>query len=457
MSDIFEDKVRLGLDRSLSLCGISIAEVACIGAAVSGGADSVSLLVALKNILPENVVLKAITVNHNIRPAEETCGDAEFVQSLCGQMGIECRRQDVPPGKIKECSSSAGSGIEDAARKERYGIFESFMKNESVDFLCLAHNRNDQNETVLMRFLQGSGDLSGIPKARGKYIRPLLAITRKEIEEYLERRGVPYRTDSTNNDNSMLRNRIRNIAVPMLDENFNGWTTAMDSLASKSRADNEALDFFAEKSLQDINWTFNDGRVTFNAHTFFNLQEAIRHRIIMKAVKLVGAMDRIPFSFVDRWTRKDYARSKGHEESCGVTFRLDGDVFEIEKKRKVATESGFFVIIEQSGTYCLGDSTVSVSGCDEGGIQFSFGGSGKEILVEDLKFPFALRSRQSGDQVLDSHGTLRSVSKILDDWKAGDLRDSVVIVEQLPSDSSGRNIKCILGSDLGLKDWITIG
>jgi tRNA(Ile)-lysidine synthase len=194
----------------------------CIGVAVSGGADSVSLFVALCHISKKyKIPVRAITVNHNIRGEAESWGDADFVVSLGNKLfeqGINVKviEKELERGKVFSVAERRGNGVEEAARFLRYEAFSEFALSEKPAFIALAHNKNDQIETLLMRFLQGSGNsgLCGICARRGIFVRPLLDVSRAQIEEYLLEQNIPWRTDSTNFDTSYMRNRIRQKLVP---------------------------------------------------------------------------------------------------------------------------------------------------------------------------------------------------------------------------------------------------
>lgn len=456
MRDIFEKKVLEGFIKSLSSTGSAIENCRVIGVAVSGGADSVSLLCALKEVLPKNILLKAVTVNHNIRPSEETCGDAEFTENLCREIGVTCVRMEIKAGKVFEFADEKKCGLEDSARKLRYEKFSEFMENEDVDFLCLAHNKNDQAETVIMRFLQGSSDLSGIPWAREKFLRPLLGISRSEIEAYLEEIKVSYRTDSTNHDNTMLRNRIRNVLTPVLNGNFEGWQKALCSLSEKSKADNEFIGDCVEDALQKIVADEKTDKVVIDAGRFFSLAFALRSRALLESVKKLGALKRVPYGFMERWADESYAGKKKKEECSGITISLASGKLVLEKKNKVATEGGFFVIIEEPGIFSAGKYIFKVE-LAEGSVVLTC--DGKSMALKGLCFPFAIRSRQSGDEIECSDGSFKAVSEILSGWKAGGARDSVPLVQMLSSERKEdlQKIKCIWGSLCGLKDWIVTG
>ena len=156
----FEHKVAHSLVYCLDQAGIVLSADSCIGVAVSGGADSVSLLYALKAVAP--CALAGVTVNHNLR-GDEGNQDALFVLRLCEKLGVECTRYDIPAGKIEQVARDSSISLEAAARKERYRCFDAFIAQKGLCALCLAHNREDQLETVLMRFLQGSSAFGQYP------------------------------------------------------------------------------------------------------------------------------------------------------------------------------------------------------------------------------------------------------------------------------------------------------
>lgn len=471
----FEDAVLRGLRD----CGVDLGGSVSLGAAVSGGADSVALLVALSEILKcfPNAALSAVTVDHAIRPREESAGDADFVESLCKDLGVPCVRMNVPEGHIKRLSRERGTGVEEAARAVRYERFESFVREKGVDFLCLAHHADDQCETVLMRFLQGSADLSGIPRARSCFIRPMLGIKRSSVERYLEERKITYRTDSTNRSLSMLRNRIRNCVMPVLDEAVPGWRKSVlslsvkageDSLFIRQAADSAWKSFFKEEA--------SDGGVAFwiEAADFIMLSAALRWRLIMRAADGVhaheendrsdgGPRERVPWSFCSSVSEKAAVSLSGAgnagpwSETCGmVCVRFDGKRISVQRKAPVATESGFFVIVERGGLYVAGPWSFSVSdGGTVSGLSFEggdFAPCAREGDLLTVRFPFVFRSLMPGDRVRDSGGRMRGVSGILDGWKCGDLKFLVPVVQNLSGQE--KSIAAVLGAACGFKDWI---
>ena len=187
---------------------------------VSGGADSVCMLHLLNSLKEElGIELTVVHVNHGIRGMEAE-RDAEFVEHISKKLGVECKifHIDVPSiarnRKISE---------EEAGRIERYAVFESVAQDIGANKIAVAHNLNDNSETVLFHLFRGSGlkGMTGIPVKRGKIIRPLLCLTRSEIEEYLEKNQLNYCIDSTNKETEYSRNKLRLEILPYIKENIN--------------------------------------------------------------------------------------------------------------------------------------------------------------------------------------------------------------------------------------------
>ena len=185
--------------------------------ALSGGADSTALLDLLSRLPGLSPRLVAAHLNHCLR-GPESDRDEEFVRSLAEQYRIplECRRVDV-----KEHSRRERLNLEDAGRRARIGFLSELRDSWQATAVALAHHADDQAETVLMRLLRGAGPggLAGMPYRNGrKFIRPLLGVTRAELAAYLAERGLAWREDTSNQDTTFLRNRIRHDLIPLLEQ-----------------------------------------------------------------------------------------------------------------------------------------------------------------------------------------------------------------------------------------------
>ncbi len=182
--------------------------------ALSGGADSVCLLHAMRGIAKKNGYrLSALHIHHHLR-GREADRDAAFCRSLCEEWGITFLQQDCDVRKEKRPDES----IEEAARRLRYDLFEA----QSVDYILTAHHASDSLETFFINFGRGSGlrGLCGIPKNRGKYLRPLLSVTKEEILQYCTQQQLSFVTDSSNQEDGYTRNFIRHYIVPKFKEIF---------------------------------------------------------------------------------------------------------------------------------------------------------------------------------------------------------------------------------------------
>ena len=437
----FEASVLKGLDA----CGIKLSAVAAsggvIGAAVSGGADSVSLIVSLCSLCKQHSIpLKVITVNHYIRQESETCGDVQFVKELCeslGKQGFEVSLEiyELKKGEVAALAEEKGIGIEVAARELRYNAFEKFIGANKLACLCLAHNKNDQLETLLMRFLQGAGTEArgGIPQVRGKYVRPLLGIERAQIEEYLNQKNISWRNDSTNADTAFLRNRIRGELVPLLNERFTGWDKAVLTGAEKAADDAEVLGGRPFPST-------SSGQAKLRDHggSFYSLPRALKIRALLELANNAGCDIRIPYVFLrdvcDSCECADnYNRRKVEKRFANLCFILDKNGVQVKKCDEVQNEIVFSAIIEKSGFYELP--------------------LGQVFVPDGLEFPVLLRSWQPGDEVLTADGGTKKLADVFSDWHVPvETRQFIPVVQELKTPE--QKIVCILGSNLGYKDWI---
>ena len=208
--------------------------------ALSGGADSVSLLLVLKHLESEfGITLEAAHCNFHLR-GDESLRDEQFCQQLC-------RRLHVPLHLVHFDTHAYADlhhvSIEMAARDLRYAYFEQLRRDIHAHDICVAHHRDDSVETLLLNLVRGTGlrGLRGIQPRNAHIIRPLLSHSRQQIEQYLDALGESYVTDSTNLHNDVKRNKIRLNIIPLLRE-LN--PSASQSIFETSLRVTEALKIF---------------------------------------------------------------------------------------------------------------------------------------------------------------------------------------------------------------------
>jgi tRNA(Ile)-lysidine synthase len=302
--------------------------------------------------------IHCLHVEHGIRPAAESRGDADAVEALCAEFGIPCTVVSIAPGKIERTAKRRGIGLEAAARLYRHKAWNTEARRVGAAKVLVAHTRDDLLETALMRILRGSGPagLAAMPRSRGRIQRPLLDRSRSEVLAYLTARGIPYRTDSTNADPAFLRNRIRHKLIPCLDEFFPGWRRTLPDLAETQRM---AADFLAAEAAGRIPWTGEDRVWSVSSERFFSQPPILREEALFAV--LDGSGTPLPGGKPPR-RRSLRLFAQGEVGSLDLGFailRRDAKrvVFGL---RRQDGENGFSLLIKGPGIYKLKGLTIRV-------------------------------------------------------------------------------------------------
>lgn len=284
--------------------------------AISGGADSVALLLTLHTANAAKhdalgVGLSAAHVQHGIRSSEESNADQQFVQDLCSRLDIPLH---IHHASIPERVAQTRETIEEAARAVRYEFFASLLTTGEADAVLTAHTLDDQAETVLMKLLRGAWTegLSGIhpivqilgPRP-GKILRPFLNTRRAEIESYLKEINQPWREDSTNTDTAYTRNRIRHELLPQLREYNPNLDQTLSNLAELAREEEARWQIELSRLLPQIllpgKPVRGGGRsvstapgqsqsaIAIELDRLRSLDPALRRRVIRAAARQLGA------------------------------------------------------------------------------------------------------------------------------------------------------------------------
>lgn len=221
-----------------------------VGVAVSGGADSVALLLLLLELREKlGLVLSVVHFNHKLR-GKASDADEEFVAKLAAKHGLEFHSASVD---IAKKAKKERANIEDAARRARYDYFRSLAESGVCGRITVAHTADDQAETVLAHILRGTGlaGLGGIHPNAGPIIRPLLSVRRSELRRFLRARKQAWREDATNRDTKRMRARIRRKLVPVLQKQFQpAIVEHLVTLAELAREDEAFLDASAEERVR---------------------------------------------------------------------------------------------------------------------------------------------------------------------------------------------------------------
>ena len=250
---------------------------------VSGGPDSLFMLNILNNLKEKlQIELVVAHVNHMLRA--EADEEEQFVKEFCKKIQVDFYSKRIEVAKYADNNKIS---LEEAGRKIRYEFFEEVAKQVNANKIAVAHNKNDKVETMIMHLLRGSGTagLQGIQVKTNKIIRPLIEIERKEIEKYCEEQKLEPRIDKSNFDNTYTRNKIRNIVIPYIKEEFNpNIIETMTRLSEVVTEENTFLNKLTETEYKKILIQKNEKEISLDLKKFNELDNIIKKRIILYTV-----------------------------------------------------------------------------------------------------------------------------------------------------------------------------
>ena len=231
-----------------------------VGVAVSGGADSVALLLLLLELREKlGIVLSVVHFNHKLR-GKASDADEQFVKKLAAKHGLDFHSAFL---YVAKKAKKERANLEDAARRARYHYFRSLVESGACTWVAVAHTADDQAETVLAHLLRGTGNtgLGGIHPVAGPVVRPLLNIRRSKLRTYLRARKQIWREDLSNRDTRRMRARIRKKLLPLLEKQFQPEIIAhLVTLANLAREDEAFWDAMTEERVRALAQK-SDGRV----------------------------------------------------------------------------------------------------------------------------------------------------------------------------------------------------
>ncbi|MGI6169548.1 MAG: tRNA lysidine(34) synthetase TilS, partial [Christensenellales bacterium] len=265
--------------------------------ALSGGADSMALLHILWKLQKTlDISLTAAHVHHGLRAAAD--GDAVFSRTFCEKLGIAFTLSYVDtPAHIKKTRQS----VEEAARTLRYQALNQAADACSAQKIALGHHKDDQAETVLLHLLRGSGiqGLCGMPKKRGRLIRPLLSTSKEEILAYCAAHNIPFLQDETNQSLRFRRNSIRHELLPFLQKHYNpNITDALCRSADLLAEENAYLNELAHQSFRSLSDIQKDG-LAFSTDALGQQPLALKRRVLRIALSRLGSLKNLRQQHVD--------------------------------------------------------------------------------------------------------------------------------------------------------------
>lgn len=354
--------------------------------ALSGGCDSVCLCLALEEL---GICFACAHLNHGIR--EKASYDEEFAREFASRHNAEFFVKHV---NIPALAAEKKISTENAGREERYLFFNEISAEKGFTKIAVAHNKNDNAETFLLNLIRGSGikGLSGIPPKRDNIIRPLIDVTREEIENYVLSKKETYVTDETNFENDYTRNKIRNIVIPELIEINPNFINSVSKTSSLLKQDLDYIEKMSEKLVE-----YENGYAFIEKDKLLNEPDSVKARALTKAYEFAAKTSKdFEKKHIDYITEKVKTATHGNIMSLcfGVrcSLRYGKIIFE-----QIPEDNDF------SYTIKAGESVF----VKEAGITFT----AKEVNADEVLYApdteyfnidgeITIRSRKDGDKII---------------------------------------------------------
>jgi tRNA(Ile)-lysidine synthase len=370
---------------------------------VSGGADSVCLLLALNSL---GYDVEAVHCNFKLRGAESD-RDEQFVVDLCNEKRINLH---ITHFDTRTYASLHKVSIEMAARHLRYAYFEQLRIDLGAEGICVAHHRDDHVETVLMNMLRGTGieGLTGIKCKNGHVLRPLLCIGRHDVEQWLDEIKQPYVTDSTNMVDDVLRNKLRLNVLPMLEQTLSG---ALDGIERTSQWMHEVNNVYRASIENDL------------------------QRMVVDNTVDVASLLALPSSecFLFEWlTPLGFTPATVaaiHQTTSGQGMSLRSGLQWLSPTHQLVTHHGMLIVaplpkplptlvIPETGTY-LYNENIRITVKLQVGDAIATSADTASLDADKVHFPLTVRPMQKGDRFkpLGMKGCTKLVSDFLTDKK----------------------------------------
>ena len=375
--------------------------------AVSGGADSVCLLHLMQSLKCDyNLTVYVANVNHLIR-GEESDRDSNFVKSVCKAADVKCFYREY---NVKEIAKVRKTGEEECGRILRYEFFDEISKELGGAKIATAHNLNDNAETVLFRLIRGSSahGLSGISYKRDNIIRPILDITRNEIEDYLVRNGISWCNDSTNALPVYARNKLRIKVFPELNSVVNNAEKRIVSAAKLIGEDDMYLHSLADEAFCKC---YFENYLLLSEFNGYELP--VKRRIVSNLLSHWGMKEITSDKIEDFMDYTEKESGKKFDINAASYAEKAYDRIYLRKREKAVTEE-FTISGETSFNHEKFSLKVEISS-----VYPEKSGNNRALFDADkLSFPLKIRFRNKGDKMkLKGMSGTKKISDIFSDEK----------------------------------------
>ncbi len=393
-------------------------------AAVSGGADSMSLLHLLMGWRKDGIRVSAVHINHGLR-GDGADRDEQFVRDFCAKHTIPL---SVYHEDVAAVAAANGQTVEEAGRQVRYTCFEQARCAMGADYIVTAHTADDQAETILMRLIRGTGTdgLAGIPATRDAIRRPLLCCRRSEIEQYCRQHDVPFCTDESNNDLQYTRNRIRHEVLPLLRQMNAGVDDALLRLSSHIGLDVAYL----SDVVSGVEGACLDEQDSAPINAAVSQPAAIRRRMIRGWFEQVGVT-----SYEETHVRAvDGLLLTGHGSVClsgGFTAKVEFDRITFTETDGPVFRMPTVAVTQLPQSVMVGDTLWQLRVVDKENLINVHNLFANSVCDYDkIQGDLTIRGRQAGDTMHPAgRGVGKSLKKLMNEWRIPvDKRDAVPLI-----------------------------
>jgi tRNA(Ile)-lysidine synthase len=395
-----------------------------VAIAVSGGSDSVALVWLFQEIASAGHVAIAglVHLNHGLR-GEESHADEAFCRALAARIGWPIDVGHIDAAALARAQSQS---VETAGRAARYGFFEAAAQKLGADVVMTGHTLDDQAETVLLRLLRGAGTrgLGGVRPRRGPYVRPLLEVRRAELRQYLVDRGESYRDDSSNDDRSIPRNRVRHELMPVIGRLAPGGVQALARVAALARDDEDFLQKAAIEAGRSLVLSEEagalpqgppDSTLRIDCRMFAVLPPAIGRRVVRELLNRAAPGAAFTVRHIEAVRELAAAdKSRGHLDLPGLVLERRGGELSISsrveagattdpagRRRRLNDAGSFHRALEVPGAVEMPEAGVTIAASIQVGESAAAPGLDKRVAMlqaSSLALPLAVRTRRPGDR-----------------------------------------------------------
>jgi tRNA(Ile)-lysidine synthase len=402
--------------------------------AVSGGVDSLTLFDIFLNLKEEyNFELAVAHFNHKLRE-NDSDRDQRFVEKVCGKNDIRLFKSSA---NIESYAKKKSISIEEAARIKRYAFFEKVCNEKEYNYLATAHTKNDLAETFLLNLFRGSGlhGLTSIPVRRKLtskcfVIRPLINLTKDELIEYANMRELKWMEDKTNDELVYTRNKIRNLLIPEIVDNYNpNFVNTIERTASIIKSANNFVKDYTEANFKKIFISAKQLNVEINSQFLDSYAEIIQNELVRKTLSKYFNFHHAPYEITERvvgLTSKN-VNSKVEVSNTITALKERGKiVIYRDKSEEIETISE---VIEPKGTVTIGDYKLKFTEIDRKDVRFVKDNNIEYFDLEYMPKNLLIRNWIKGDKLtpFGFDGTVK-VSDLLTNMKIDNIKKEKLLV-----------------------------